>query len=176
MAKFNIKKGDNVLVLTGKDNGKTGTVLECLPEQNKVIVRNVNIIVKHNKPKSAQEKGGITKKEGAFDASNVMVICPTCGKATRVAHGKDENGKSYRVCKHCNANLDDVKKPAKKTATKADAKASVKEEKPVEKKAAEKKTTTKTTAKKTTTATKTKVATTAAKAKTTTAVRKTGSK
>ena len=82
MAKLNIKKGDTVLVLAGKENGKTSTVLECFPEENKVTVKGINIIVKHNKPRSAQDKGGIVKKEGKFDASNVMVVCPVCNKAT----------------------------------------------------------------------------------------------
>ena len=64
MAKLNVKRGDNVVVLTGKENGKKGTVLECFPTEGKVTVKGLNMIVKHNKPRSAQDKGGIVKKEG----------------------------------------------------------------------------------------------------------------
>ena len=140
MAKLNIKKGDTVLVLTGKENGKTSTVLECFPEENKVTVKGINIIVKHNKPRSAQDKGGIVKKEGKFDASNVMVVCPVCNKATKIKMGKNDKNEKVRICKKCGAVLDaGAKAPAvKKATTKAEVKA---EEKP----------TAKTTAKKTTT-------------------------
>ncbi len=147
MAKMNIKKGDKVLVITGKDTGKTAEVLSCFPEENKVTVKGLNIIVKHNKPKSAQDKGGIVKKEGKILASNVMVVCPSCDKATRVAHQVEE-GKKSRVCKHCGANLDNAKKATKKsTTTKTEAKPAKVETKKAE---------TKTTAKKeTSSATKT---------------------
>ena len=140
MAKLNIKKGDTVLVLAGKESGKTSTVLECFPEENKVTVKGINIIVKHNKPRSAQDKGGIVKKEGKFDASNVMVVCPVCNKATKIKMGKNDKGEKVRICKKCNAVLDaGVKAPAtKKAATKAEAKV---EEKPATKKAPAKKTT-----------------------------------
>ena len=140
MAKLNIKKGDTVLVITGKDSNKTAEVLECFPAENKVTVKGINVLVKHNKPRSAQDKGGIVKVEGKIPASNVMVVCPTCNKATRVAIKVDEKGNKVRVCKKCGATLDAAKKATAKKATKA---AEVKaEEKPVAKKA-----TTKTTAK-----------------------------
>ena len=163
MAKLNIKKGDTVLVLAGKENGKTSTVLECFPEENKVTVKGINIIVKHNKPRSAQDKGGIVKKEGKFDASNVMVVCPVCNKATRIKMGKNDKNEKVRICKKCNAVLDaGAKAPAAKKATtkaaevkaeeKPAAKATAKKttaKKEVEAKAEVKKTTTKaTTAKK----------------------------
>jgi large subunit ribosomal protein L24 len=141
MAKLNIKKGDTVLVITGKDSNKTAEVLECFPAENKVTVKGINVLVKHNKPRSAQDKGGIVKVEGKIPASNVMVVCPTCNKATRVAIKVDEKGNKVRVCKKCGATLDAAKKATAKKATKtAEVKA---EEKPVAKKA-----TTKTTAKK----------------------------
>ena len=140
MAKLNIKKGDTVLVITGKDSNKTAEVLECFPAENKVTVKGINVLVKHNKPRSAQDKGGIVKVEGKIPASNVMVVCPTCNKATRVAIKVDEKGNKVRVCKKCGATLDAAKKATAKKATKtAEVKA---EEKPVAKKA-----TTKTTAK-----------------------------
>ena len=127
MAKFNVKRGDNVLVLAGKDNGKTGKILVSYPKENRVVVEGVNIVTKAKKPKSAQDKGGIIKEEAPIDASNVMVICPACGKATRVAHSVVD-GKKVRTCKKCGASLDAVK--AKKVAKKEKSKA--KAEKPTE--------------------------------------------
>lgn len=140
MAKLNIKKGDTVLVLTGKDSNKTAEVLECFPAENKVTVKGINVLVKHNKPRSAQDKGGIVKVEGKIPASNVMVVCPTCNKATRVAIKVDEKGNKVRACKKCGATLDAAKKAtAKKATTKT---AEVKAEKaPATKKPAAKKAT-----------------------------------
>ena len=117
---LNIKKGDTVLVIAGKDNGKTGTVLEVSPKTNKVVVDGVNVVSRHQKPKSQQDKGGIIKKNAAIEASNVMVVCPDCGKATKVKAGKVNDSK-VRLCKKCGASLDkehakSVKKEAKKTA------------------------------------------------------------
>ena len=117
---MNIKKNDTVLVIAGKDNGKTGTVLEVSPKTNKVVVDGVNVVSRHQKPKSQQDKGGIIKKNAAIDASNVMVVCPDCGKATKVKAGK-VNDEKVRLCKKCGASLDkehakSVKKEAKKAA------------------------------------------------------------
>lgn len=111
-----IKKGDNVVVITGKDKTKTGKVLEVSPKDGKVLVENVNIVTKHQKPRSQQDKGGIVKKPAAIEASNVMVVCPECGKATRVAHTEVE-GKKVRSCKKCGASLDkEFTKAVKKNA------------------------------------------------------------
>ena len=141
MAKLNVKTGDTVLVITGKDAGKQGKVLKVAPKNNRVIVEGVNIISKAHKARSAQDKSEIRKIEGAIDISNVMPVCPKCGKATRV-HNKVIDGKSVRVCK-CGASLDE--KPAKvenkKAAKPAEAKAETKAEEKPAKKAAEKKTT-----------------------------------
>lgn len=122
MAKLSVKKGDNVLVIAGKDKGKSGKILVSYPKDNRVLVEKVNIVTKAKKPKSAQEKGGIFKEEAPIDASNVMVICPACGKATRVAHAV-VGGKKVRVCKKCEASLDvaKAKKVAKKEKSKAKA-------------------------------------------------------
>ena len=121
-----VKKGDNVVVITGKDKGKTGKVLEVFPKDNKVLVDGVNIVTKHKKARTQQEKSEIVKKAAPFEASNVLVVCPVCGKATRVAH-KEINGKNARVCKKCSASLDkefvkSTKKEAKKNiaSTKVD--------------------------------------------------------
>ena len=120
MAKSFIKKGDTVLVITGKDAGKTGKVMEVMPKEGRAVVENINIVTKHQKPKSAQDKGGIIKKPAPMEASNLMVVCPACGKATRVSR-KAVEGANVRVCKKCGASLDKkyvktVKKEAKKEA------------------------------------------------------------
>ncbi|MBQ8444013.1 MAG: 50S ribosomal protein L24 [Clostridia bacterium] len=117
--KMTIKTGDNVLVIAGKDKGKTGKVTAVYADQNKVLVEGVNVVTKHQKPRSQQDKGGIVKKSAPIEASNVQVVCPVCGKATRVAHSEVE-GKKVRSCKKCNASLDKEfvkasKKEAKKT-------------------------------------------------------------
>ena len=118
---LNIKKGDTVLVIAGKDNGKTGTVLEVSPKTNKIVVDGVNVVSRHQKPRSQQDKGGIIKKNAGIDASNAMVVCSTCGKATRVKAGM-VNDQKVRLCKKCGASLDKehakaVKKEAKKAET-----------------------------------------------------------
>lgn len=112
--KYSVKKGDNVLVLSGKDKGKQGEVLEVVRETGRVKVAGVNIQAHHKKPRSKDDKGGILKTEGAIDISNVQVVCPTCKKATRVAHSLVD-GKSVRVCKKCGATLDGAKKAVKST-------------------------------------------------------------
>lgn len=117
MNNLKVKKGDTVLVIAGNSNGKTGKVLAVSPSTNRVIVEGVNIITKAKKARTAQEKSQLVKMEAPINASNVMVVCPACNKATRVAH-KEENGKSVRVCKKCGAILDAAPKKAKKTATK----------------------------------------------------------
>ena len=81
-----VKKNDTVLVITGKDAGKTAKVLVALPKANKVVVDGVNVQKKHKKARSAQEVSAITSQAGPIDASNVMVVCPVCNKATRVAY------------------------------------------------------------------------------------------
>lgn len=139
MAKLNIKKGDNVLVIAGKENGKTSTVLECFPEENKVTIRGLNIIAKHNKPRSAQDKGGIVRKEGKIDASNLMVVCPACDKATRIKMGVNDKNQKVRVCKHCGAALDTgAKKPVEKKTAKKTSSTEAKSEKKTTAKSAEK--------------------------------------
>ena len=119
-----IKKNDTVLVLTGKDADKVAKVLVALPKENKVIVEGVNVQKKHKKARSAQEVSSIENISGAIDASNVMVVCPVCNKATRVSYSVIE-GKKVRVCKKCKAILDagkevkEAKKATKKKTKKA---------------------------------------------------------
>ncbi|MDY4041726.1 MAG: 50S ribosomal protein L24 [Collinsella sp.] len=97
---MSIKKGDKVEVLSGKDRGKQGTVLRALPKEGKVVVEGVAIVKKAVKPNQQNQQGGIVSQEAAIDASNVNLVCPECGKRTRVGHEKDGKNK-LRVCKKC---------------------------------------------------------------------------
>ena len=99
-----IKKDDKVIVLSGKDKGKQGKVLVADPKAGKVIVEGVNTASKHQKPRKQGEEGGIIKVETPIYASKVQLVCPKCGKATRVAH-KITDGKKVRVCKKCGAEI-----------------------------------------------------------------------
>jgi len=122
MSKLHVKKGDKVLVIAGKDKGKMGEIIATNCAKSTVVVSGVNIQTHHNKPKSREDKGGIVKVEGPINSSNVQLVCPTCGKPTRIAH-KIVDGKSVRVCKNsgCDAVIDNVastKKTSKKTADK----------------------------------------------------------
>lgn len=110
--KLSVKKGDNVLVIAGKDAGKTGEVLEVNVEAGRVVVAGVNIQAHHNKPKNKDDKGGIIKTEGAIDVSNVQVVCPVCKKASRIGHAVVD-GKKVRVCKKCGQVVDSQKKAVK---------------------------------------------------------------
>ena len=117
-----VKKNDTVLVLTGKDAGKTGKVLSSIPADNKVKVDGVNVQMRSRKARKANETSAITPQVGAIDASNVLVVCPACGRPTRVGYAIVD-GKKIRVCKkeNCGASLD-VTAEAKKAAKKATAK------------------------------------------------------
>ena len=100
-----IKVKDKVLVLAGKYKGKTGKVMRVYKKTNRVTVEKVNIRTKHIK-KTTTRAGQQIKYEAPFDASNVMVICPNCNKATRVGYSIPEKGKKYRVCKKCGESLE----------------------------------------------------------------------
>lgn len=101
---MNVKKGDTVIVLSGKDKGKQGKVLGTVPSEAKVVVEGINMVTCHVKPRKQGETDGIVQREAAMYASKVQVVCPKCNKGTRIAH-KIENGKKTRVCKHCGAEL-----------------------------------------------------------------------
>lgn len=133
MSSLNVKTGDNVLVITGKDAGKQGKVLKVDVKSGRIIVEGVNKIVKHQKARKAQDKSQRLEKEGTIDVSNVMVVCPTCGKPTRVKH-QVVDGKNVRVCK-CGANLDKkyVKETKKTKKTETEVKPAKAEEKTEEK-------------------------------------------
>jgi large subunit ribosomal protein L24 len=106
-----IKKEDTVKVIAGRDKGKTGRVLQVDRERGKVLVEHVMMIKRHTRPNPAKQiKGGIAERESPVPASNVMIVCPGCGKATRVAHKVETlpGGKSRRsrVCRKCGSPLD----------------------------------------------------------------------
>ena len=100
MKRMGIKKGDTVKVLTGRDKGKTGKVLEVFPKDNRLAVEGLNIRVRFSRPKKQGEKGQRLELPAPLDASKVMLICSSCGKPTRIGHEVTANG-SLRKCKHC---------------------------------------------------------------------------
>lgn len=102
LQKVHVKRGDTVVVISGKDEGKKGEILRVIPKTNRVIVKGVNMITKHVKPNMANRQGGMIHQEGSINASNVMLYCTRCNKPTRIEHKILEDGSKVRVCKHCN--------------------------------------------------------------------------
>ena len=100
-----IRKGDTVQVLSGNDKGKTGEVIEVVPKAQKIVVKGVNLRKRHVKPRKQGEEGGIISKESAIHVAKVGLVCPKCGKVTRVGYELDKDGNKVRVCKKCNAKL-----------------------------------------------------------------------
>ena len=113
--KIKIKKGDSVQVLAGKDSGKRGTVLRVLPNEGRVVVEKVNMIKRHTKPRPAPRSsgsqqiipGGVLEREAPLQISNVALVCPACGKPTRVGYRINEkDGNKVRVCRKCDKDID----------------------------------------------------------------------
>ena len=101
-----VRKNDTVIVTTGKDSGKRGRVLKVLPAKNRVVVEGVNIIKRHTRPNPQRNiKGGIVEREASVHASNVQLICPECGKMTRIGHRMDGERKQ-RICRKCEGVID----------------------------------------------------------------------
>lgn len=100
MNKLHVKTGDTVVILSGKDKGKKGKVLEVSPREQKVIVEGCNLATKHVKPRRTNDRGGIFKAESAMYASKVMLVCPKCNKPTRIAHKILKDGTKERLCKN----------------------------------------------------------------------------
>jgi large subunit ribosomal protein L24 len=96
-----VKKGDIVKVIAGNDRGKRGEVMRIFPQEQRVIVKGVNIITKHQRPTARQREGGIIEREAPIHISNVLVICPVCDRPTRVGFTFTETGEKLRVCKQC---------------------------------------------------------------------------
>ena len=99
-----LRKGDNVIVLSGNDKGKTGEVLEIIKTKKEIIVKGIKIRKKHVKPRKAGEEGGIIPSEFPIHSSKVALLCPKCGKATKIGY-KIEDNKKVRICKKCGAEL-----------------------------------------------------------------------
>jgi large subunit ribosomal protein L24 len=102
-----IRKNDNVVVITGKDRGKRGRVLKVVPDTNRLVVEGVNIIKRHTKPNPQRQiKGGLVEREAALHASNVQIVCPECGKPTRLGRKILGDGRKVRVCRKCEGVVD----------------------------------------------------------------------
>jgi large subunit ribosomal protein L24 len=102
-----IRKNDNVVVMTGKDRGKRGRVLRVVPEKNRVVVEGVNMIKRHTKANpQRQVKGGVIEREAPVHASNVQMVCPECGKPTRLGSKLLEDGRKVRICRKCSEVVD----------------------------------------------------------------------
>lgn len=101
-----IKKNDQVEVLSGKDKGRVGKILRVDPTSNKAIVEKVNIVKRHTKPNPANQQGGIVNKEAMIDLSNLKLICPKCAKTVRIGRRVLEDGTKVRVCKKCGESVD----------------------------------------------------------------------
>ncbi len=105
MAGLKIRKGDRVRVLTGKDRGKEGEVMRALPRDRKLIVDGVNVAKKHQRPTRATQQGGIIDKDMPIPVANVALVCPSCGKPTRVGYKFDKAGQKTRVCRRCEGEI-----------------------------------------------------------------------
>ena len=109
MNRLNVRKGDKVRIISGKDSGKEGKILTAMPEKERVIVEDCNMVTRHVKPRRQGEAGGRIEQAGSIHVSNVQLVCPSCKMPTRVAHQIVEvNGKkkSVRVCKQCGKQID----------------------------------------------------------------------
>lgn len=101
-----LKKNDVVMVIAGKEKGKSGRILKLLPKRNRVVVEKINMIKRHTKPSKQMPHGGIVEKEGSLHISNVMIICQRCNVPVRIGKRILEDGSKVRVCKRCGEVLD----------------------------------------------------------------------
>src|SRR5262245_27330636 len=106
MALRRLKKDDTVMVIAGKERGKTGKVLRVLRERDRVLIERVNLVKRHTKPRGVQQPGGIVEKEASIHMSNVLPICGRCNKPTRIGHRRLEDGRGLRLCRRCGELLD----------------------------------------------------------------------
>lgn len=104
--KLHVKKGDTVVVLTGKDKGKEGKIIESQPSKMKIVVEGVSKVKRHTKPTQSNPQGGIIVKEAPISSSNVMLVCPSCKKPTRIKKNQLTSGKFARACVKCGENID----------------------------------------------------------------------
>jgi large subunit ribosomal protein L24 len=106
--KSHLKKDDTVLVVAGRERGKTGKVVRVVGDRGRVLVERINVIKRHRKATGPQNPGGILEKEAPLDVSNVMLICPSCNKPTRIGRRELEGHRRVRTCKKCGENIDKV--------------------------------------------------------------------
>lgn len=106
MAKLHVKKGDTVVIISGKDKGKKGKVLTAFPKEGKIIVEGVNMVTKHTRPSQKVPQGGIIHQEAPFYSSKAMIFCPRCEAPVRIGHKFLEDNTKVRVCKRCGEVLD----------------------------------------------------------------------
>jgi large subunit ribosomal protein L24 len=106
---MHVHREDTVLVLTGKDRGKKGRVIRVFPKEERVLVEKINMAKRHTRPTQQLPQGGIVEKELSLHVSNLQVVCPKCGKSTRVAHKRLANGQKNRICKKCGEIMDKEK-------------------------------------------------------------------
>ena len=104
-AKSRIRKGDNIMVITGRDRGKTGKVLHVMPEADKLTVERLNMVKRHSKPRGAQNPGGIIEKEAPLRISNVMIFCDRCNAPVRSGIKTAADGTKTRACRRCGESL-----------------------------------------------------------------------
>ncbi|MFY9691202.1 MAG: 50S ribosomal protein L24 [Candidatus Acidiferrales bacterium] len=106
-APLGIRHGDTVIIRAGRSKGKTGKVLSVDPAKRRITVEHANMIKRHTRPNPSKNiKGGILEKEGPMNVSNVMLVCPGCGKHTRAGHTKLPDGTKVRVCRRCNTTFE----------------------------------------------------------------------
>jgi len=101
-----LRKGDTIVVIAGRDKGERGKVLKVDQESSRVLVDGVNMVKKHQRASGKIQQGGIIDKPATLDVSNVQLVCPSCGKATRVTRAKNDEGHSNRVCRKCSETVD----------------------------------------------------------------------
>lgn len=104
--KLHVKKGDTVVILSGKDKGKKGKIIEALPKKGKVVVEGVNKVKRHTKPTQSMPQGGIIVKEAPINSAKAMLVCPACEKPTRIKKTALANGKMARACRKCGEIID----------------------------------------------------------------------
>jgi large subunit ribosomal protein L24 len=101
-----IRKNDTVMVITGREKGKTGKVLRVLRERNRVIIERLNMVKRHQKPRGQQSPGGVIEKEASINLSNVMIMCDRCNAPARIGGRRLEDGSAVRVCRRCGEAID----------------------------------------------------------------------
>jgi large subunit ribosomal protein L24 len=106
MAGKRLRRDDTVVIIAGKERGKTGKILLVIPETNRVLLERLNLVKRHTKPRGMQHQGGIVDREASLDASNVQPLCGRCNKPARVGRRRLDDGRAVRVCRRCNELLE----------------------------------------------------------------------